>query len=367
MRILFTGGGTLGSVTPQLAVYEELHARFSLQRQSVSALWIGTKAGPEQTIVHTYQIPFVSIASGKLRRYRSIRNFFDPFLVCVGILQAAWHIWRFAPDVIMHAAGYVGVPVLVAGYLLGKKSITLQLDCEPSLSNLIGARFSSTVGVATEEQKKYFSSKKTELVGIPTRIPATPAKYQALEDLSRDIKKRLRISDDEKVVLITGGGTGATSLNDSVQECVRSLVQYAHIIHITGKGKKGNSDTLARAYPRYHPFEFPLDEMIAFEAIADVVVTRAGMGTLAELSALAKPTIIIPLPNSHQEKNARYFHSLHAALVLSHASLTPEMFEKTVRDLLLDTHEQSVLSQNMKVALPRDAAKKVADMICRLI
>ncbi len=367
MRILFTGGGTLGSVTPQLAVYEELTARYAQQGQSVEALWIGTRSGPERELIHTYHIPFISIASGKLRRYVSIRNFFDPLLILIGILQAVWHIWRFRPDIILHAAGYVGVPVVAAGSVLGKKSVTLQLDFQPSLSNLIGARFSAAVGVATQEQKQYFPSKKTVVVGIPTRVPTLAEQQAALHRMSLAIKKRLHITAGEKSVLIMGGGTGAQSLNESVEACVESLVQYAHIIHITGRGKKGNSEELARTYHRYHPFEFPSDEMIAFESLADVVVTRAGMGTLAELSALGKPTIIIPIPNTHQEKNANYFLTREAALVLSNITLTPKIFIQTVSGLLESTHAQGGLSKNMKTALPSDAAKKVADMIQKLV
>ncbi|MDP2630355.1 MAG: glycosyltransferase [Candidatus Uhrbacteria bacterium] len=363
MRIIFTGGGTLGSVTPQLVIYEELKARYALQGTSVDALWIGTGTGPEKDIVSIYHIPFVSIVAGKLRRYFSVRNFFDPFLTFAGIVQALWHIWRFRPDIIVHAAGYVGVPVLAAGYALGKKSITLQIDFQPSLSNLIGARFSSAVGIVTEKQKKYFPSQKTHIVGVPTRVPSSGEHYEELVRTQRGLRQRLGIKDGESVIMITGGGTGARSLNELVEQSISLLCECAHVIHVTGKGKEGKSEELARRHTTYHPFEFPRGEMIALEALSDVVVTRAGMGTLSELSALGKPIIIIPISKSHQEKNAEYFFSHHAALVLRQDILTPETFSKAVCGLLKDKKAREELSKSIRTVLPDNAAKRAVDMI----
>lgn len=363
MRVIFTGGGTLGSVTPQLAIYEELKAQHAARGESVDALWIGTRKGPEKDIISLHHIPFVSIVSGKLRRYVSMQNFFDPVLILVGIVQALWHIWRFRPDVIVHAAGYVGVPVLAAGYALGRKSITLQIDFYPSLSNLIGARFSSAVGVVTEDQKKYFPSRKTYIVGVPTRVPVTAQRAEELQQTCRSLRQHLGIKDGESIVMITGGGTGAQSLNELVEQSVSLLGGCAHIIHVTGKGKEGKSEALARQYAVYHPFEFPRGEMLALEALSDVVVTRAGIGTLSELSALSKPTIIIPIPRTHQEKNADYFSSHDAARVLSQDTLTPEAFSKAVCELLADKKAREELSKNIHAVLPDNAAKRAVDMM----
>ena len=363
MRILFTGGGTLGSVTPQLAIYEELKAQYAMQGVFVDALWIGTRTGPERDIVSIHHIPFVSITAGKLRRYFSIRNFYDPFLILAGIVQSVWHIWRFRPDVIVHAAGYVGVPVLAAGYALGKKCITLQIDFYPSLSNLISARFSSAVGVVTEEEKKYFPTRKTYIVGVPTRVPLTGKRYEELLQTCQNLREQFSIKKDESVILILGGGTGAQTLNELVEQSISSLVACAHVIHLTGKGKMGKSIALASAYLNYHPLEFSRDEMIALEALSDIVVTRAGMGTLAELSALSKPSIIIPIPKSHQEKDADYFSSHHAALVLPQDTVTPETFSKAVCGLVTDKRAREELSKNIHALLPDNAAKRVVDMI----
>lgn len=363
MRVMFTGGGTLGSVTPQLAIYEELKAQYTARGESVDALWIGTRTGPEKDIISLHHIPFVFIVAGKLRRYVSIRNFFDPLLILVGIVQALWHIWRFRPDIIVHAAGYVGVPVLAAGYALGKKSVTLQIDFYPSLSNLIGAHFSSAVGIVTEDQKKYFQSRKTYIVGVPTRVPASGERHEELQQTCRSLRRQLGVNDGESIVMITGGGTGAQSLNELVEQSISSLCECAHVVHVTGKDKEGKSEALAHRYASYHPFEFLRGEMIALEALSDVVVTRAGIGTLSELSALSKPTIIIPIPRTHQEKNADYFYSHHAVLVLSQDSLTPEAFSKAVCGLLADTKAREELSKNIHAVLPDNAAKRAVDMI----
>lgn len=362
MRIIFTGGGTLGSVTPLIALYEALS-------KPVQAVWIGTRSGPERELVCEYHMPFRAIFSGKLRRYLSIKNFFDPILFCIGMVQAARVISVFRPDYIIGAGGYVSVPVIWAGWLLKKKIIILQLDIQPSLTNLMTHFFAQKIALACEEQKIYFPARKSVVTGIPVRKKVHDLARQAYDREWRGpLRQAHGISDDAlPVVLIVGGGTGALSLNHCVYDALGELTRISHVVHVTGKGK-GSVPAGSYIRERYHAYEFLKEELIEYAAFADCVVTRAGMGMLSELSVLGKPTIIIPIPQSHQEKNAVYFErQKHAAIYLVQNDITAEKFVRAIQRVLKDDALRQELSQNMKLALPQDGAQNVKGLIEEVI
>lgn len=349
MKILFTGGGTLGSVTPLLAVYEELVARGCLS--APDTLWVGTRTGPERTLVEQSGIFFVPIFAGKLRWYAHWRNLCDPLLTGAGFFQALYRIAQFRPTRIVHAGSFVAVPVAWAGWLCGVPIIIIQLDLAPVLSNRVTAPLATKICIAVPETARFFNTKKTVVTGIPVRRAVTLQPHRAGE---------------KPVVYITGGGTGAESLNTLVFQSLERLVAHAEIVHALGNHKGAQSVELARRYPDYHPFEMSIREGLVAGARADVVVTRAGMGTLAELAVLGKPIIIIPLPHSPQEKNAAYVQSRGAALVLSHAETSPELFADTIRALCADVKEKERLSQNIARLFSPHAAARVADIIILL-
>lgn len=357
MKILFTGGGTLGSVTPLLALHDALSQRAKRKNTSYEPLWIGTLKGPEKDLVIKAAIPFRAIATGKFRRYFSLRNIVDPIFLLAGLFQSLFIVVSFRPDVIVNAGSFVGVSVIFAGWLSGCKSIIFQPDILPILSNRVTAPFTKCICVAIDEAKKYFPKIKTIVTGMPVRF------LGQAQEMERTIRKRLHINEGEYVIYVTGGGTGSQRINELVCQAVPALVKFAHIIHVTGKKKMGASGELEKEFGRYHPIEFTADESEAYAGMADIVVTRAGMGTLAELSVLGKPSIIVPLPNSPQEKNAEYFANQDAAVVLTQDTLTSEVFLQTLASLLDDTHLKRKLSINIAHIFSSDAAEKFADVI----
>ncbi len=361
MNILFCGGGTLGSVTPLLAVFEKMRETCLLRREPLFASWIGTRSGPERELVERAGIPFYVCTAGKVRRYVDVRTIIAPILFFAGCIQAFILILRLRPSVIMNAASFVGVPVIIAGWILRKKIIILQIDIVPSLSNLLAAPFAHLIGVAVRDEMNSFNPLKTRIVGVPVRSIKTG------DAVCEKLRASVPMDTAGPFIYITGGGTGAGSLNELVWQSLSYLEGVGHIIHVTGKDKFGQSNVLAKRFPCYHPYEFLSDTSMAFSACADIVVTRAGIGTLSELSYLGKPTIIIPLLHSQQEKNADYAFQRKAAHVLSHASLTPEMFAASIRDLLEDRAERETLSKNISTLFPQNASRAVVDLVYSLL
>lgn len=361
IRIIFTGGGTLGSVTPLLAVREFLQNTSNTKHSTAQCLWIGTHHGIEQKFLQNHSIPFIGIFSGKLRRYISWRNLFDPLFLVLGFLQSLWIIARYRPHCIIHAGGFVGVPVVWAAWLLGRKSIVLQLDIRPSFANILASPFAYRIGVACDEEVRFFPSSKTEIVGIPVRKEIFEWQKLRLQKKNRQIMfEPLGINDNEKTLFVVGGGTGAQFLNTTLWKLIPFLIRHCHIIHCVGKGKM---DGLPPPQQRYHPFEFLEKELVPYLALSDIVVTRAGMGMLSECAALAKSVILIPIPNSHQEENANFFKKKGAALVFSQQYSSLEDIRDGIITLFDNQEKRRELSENIRNIFPLNAHARVIRLI----
>lgn len=356
MKVLFAGGGTLGSVTPLLAVVEALRARGIVGIGDVA--WIGTKSGPERVLIEREGIPFASIIAAKFRRYFDFRNFIDPFLLIIGIVQAARIIVRVRPDRIVNAGSYIGVPVIIAGALLGKRCVIAQLDMRASLSNQIAAGFADQIAVANEQAGRAFSKKKTRVTGVPVRAAYHDPKKK--QNAARALRRRLNISADLPILLVLGGGTGAQWINEFVWSLLPDLTALAHVILVTGQGKGSHS---SRLMDHYTEAELLGEECMETIAGTDAVVTRAGMGTLAELAVLGKPTIIIPIPRSHQGDNAALFEREGAAIVCPQEHCGKERFLSFVRDILTDSDRRALLAKRITQVFPKDGAERLADVI----
>lgn len=292
MRILFTGGGTLGPVAPLLAVAEELADGNKL-------FWIGTARGPEAALVAKAGIPFRAIAAAKFRRYFSLWTLLDPLLFLIGLLEAIGVLITLMPDVIVGAGGYVSVPVVIAGKLLGIPSLIHQQDVLPGLANKIMAPFARAVTVAVPESAAAFDVRKTTVVGNPVR--------RAIEDVAlhhderrHDALRHFGFLGSKPIVLVTGGGSGASALNAAVDAMLDELLAVADVLHLTGLGKRGSHGI------GYVSREVATDEMPLAYAAADVVVCRAGMSTISELLVLGIPSVVTPMPHTHQEANAEF-------------------------------------------------------------
>ncbi len=378
-RILLTGGGTGGSVSPLLAIAEELKETKSPIGGLISCefLWIGTKKGPEKEMVSAElsseaselsSIRFKSIYSGKLRRYFSWRNFVDPFLILIGFFQSFFIILKWKPDLVVSAGSFVSVPVIWAAWVLRAPVLIHQQDARPGLANKLMAPFAKVVTVAFEESLKYYG-KKAVWTGNPAR--ELRIKNYACPECSFG-ELRIKNKNNMPTILVIGGGTGAAAINKLIWDGLNDLTKFCRVIHITGKKKNipNSIRQLADQIPNsdYKNYEFlNADQVAEAYAAADIVVSRAGMGALTELSYLSKSAILIPMPDSHQEDNAKIFKDKDAAIVLNQKELTPEVLTKNIKKLLDDEALRGKLRNNIKEVIKRGANESIIGIIKKFI
>lgn len=361
-KVLFTGGGTGGSVTPLLGVAEELRAREEESGDGAGPyefLWIGTNRGPEKEMVLPVGIEFIPIFSGKLRRYFSWKNFIDPFFVALGFLQSLLILRRWRPDLIIAAGGFVCAPVVWATYFLKIPVIIHQQDVRPGMANKLMAPFAKIVTVTFRKSLSDYGEKAV-WVGNPVRRDIVRSRYGV-----HDTAKKFTFSEDLPVALIMGGGTGAAAVNRIVETNIEKLISFVQVIHLTGPGKSQALWKVDEKYAsRYRRFEFlSVDRMAMAYAAADIVVSRCGLGVLTELSYLGKASILIPMPDSHQEDNARFFAEKEAAIVLDQNKLTGEILVDSIRSLLADKELRDKLRNNIRQAIRRGANEKMVKII----
>jgi len=353
-KILLTGGGTVGSVTPLLAVVDELSASAKAsarqRREDFEFLWVGTRSGPEREIMKKEKITFKKIASGKLRRYFSLRNLFTPIWILIGFIQSIFIILKFRPNWIISAGGFVSVPVVWVGWLLGRKILIHQQDVRAGLANKLMAPFARVITVTFKKSLEDYG-KKAKWTGNPSRS----GKLQVTSNKFFKLKKGL------PVVLILGGGTGAKFINDLVTDSVEELTEFCQIIHITGKGKKSKMPTSIKNYNGYEFLHY--QQMTEAYIRADIVVSRCGLSTLTELSHLGKASILFPMPHTHQIENARLFETKSAAIVLDQPVLEKTFFVEKIKELLDDKSLRDSLHNNISLVIKRGAAKKLAEIL----
>lgn len=353
----------MGSVSPLVAIYEELKSR----EANLEVLWLGTKKGPEKEFLAGYQIPFKQIVAGKLRRYLSLLNILTPFEVLIGFLQAYFIIGKFKPDIVLTAGSFVAVPVVYAAKLKKIPVVVHQQDLEIGLANKLMAKKATAVTVTFEESKSHFDPKKTFKIGNPIR--------QSVLSGSRDKGiQEFQLNSSLPTLLILGGGTGAQMINQLVLESLCQLISKYQIIHLTGKGKGISEqfkdyfsrEVLKLIAERYRGYEFLSQEIFDAMVVSDLIISRAGFSTLTELAALAKAAILIPIPG-HQEVNARYFAKYNAVKILNQKDLTGEIFIQAIDGLMGNPAERQTLSRNISQLLDKEAGKRYVDLVYKLI
>jgi UDP-N-acetylglucosamine--N-acetylmuramyl-(pentapeptide) pyrophosphoryl-undecaprenol N-acetylglucosamine transferase len=347
--VLLAGGGSGGSATPVLAVAQALRRR----ERGVEFLYVGTRDGPEAALAGAEGIPFAGVATGRLRRYWDLRNFSDPLNVVAGTLQAYQLVRRFRPHVAFAAGGFGAVPPMVAARLAGAHTVIHQQDVEPGLANRLLVPVSERITVSLATSLAHFPRRRTSVTGNPVRDAVLQAD-------PRVAFETLKLEPSVPLLVVTGGGTGALGLNRLVATAAPRLIEHCQIVHLTGRGRGVPATTDSK---RYQAIEFLVEQTPHLLAAATLVVSRAGMGTLSELAALGKPSLIVPLPGSHQWANANAFERLGAIEVADQTALTADSLADRILKLLEDGLRRAHLGQALANSMPRDAADRIASVL----
>lgn len=312
MKILLTGGGTAGHVTPHLALIPRL------QEKGYDIHYIGRKTGIEKDLIVPTGIPYYSVPSGKLRRYFDLKNFTDVFFIFFGFIKALYLIEKIQPAVVFSKGGFVSCPVVWAAWVLRIPVVTHESDITPGLANRLSIPFSKKICYSFPETAAHLSENKAVYTGIPIR-------ESLLSGNAEQGRKICGFTDAKPVIMIVGGSQGAEEINTAVRSVLDDLLKTYNLCHICGKG--GVRENL-KEKPGYAQFEYVDAEMAHLLALADVIISRAGATTLFEFLELKKPSLLIPLSmkasRGDQILNAQSFEKQGFSIVLPSEELTAD-------------------------------------------
>jgi UDP-N-acetylglucosamine--N-acetylmuramyl-(pentapeptide) pyrophosphoryl-undecaprenol N-acetylglucosamine transferase len=338
-HILLTGGGTLGPVTPLLAIYDEWKRQDPRTRFS----WIGTPAGPEKSFLTVYpDIAFYALFAPKLSRHQKWKWPLLPLLFLVSLIWSYIHLRNLRPDIIYTVGGYVSVPIFLIGRLMGIPLWVHQLDVEPGLANKIMAKFAVRVTTTFEESAR--AMRGVCLGGM----------VRAMHGESEHAYAHFNLDAEKPTVLMIGGGTGATQLNDAMLAIKEDVLPLANIIHSFGRGKMPSG---VHSSFGYYATELLTDDLADAYAAADVLIARGGLGTLLEAIAWKKPVLVVPIEGSHQEANARIIAEAAAGHVLTR--MTPQLLLNNIRKVFERRLEREAMARNMGNLIPLGAERKI--------
>ena len=368
MKILFTGGGTGGHIFPIVAISREI--RKICPEKKIEFFYIGPRDEFGEIFLSQEGIKVKKILAGKIRRYFDAKSFFENltdllFKIPIGILQAFFYIFFLAPDLIFSKGGFGSIPAVLSGKLLGVPIFLHESDAIPGMANRFLAGFSLEIFVSFPKTP-YFLEEKMILVGNPIR-------QEILEGEKEEAKTFFKLSGEKPVILILGGSQGAQRINDKILEILPEILKDFELIHQCGE----KNDEEVRAEEKititkdlekyYHLFPFLKEEELKMAyAASDLVVSRAGSGSIFEISALGKPSILIPLPEAaqnHQLKNAYTYAENGAAIILEEENFTPHFFLEKLKYLISQPEALEKMGRAAKEFSRPEATRIIAGYI----
>ena len=333
-KIVLTGGGTAGHVTPNIALLPKL------RELGYEIHYIGSYDGIEKKLIADFDIPYYGISTGKLRRYFDVKNFTDPFRVVKGFAEAKKILKQIKPDIVFSKGGFVSVPVVRAAASLKIPCIIHESDMTPGLANKLCIPVATKVCCNFPETLQNLPADKAVLTGSPIRGELTKGNKIAGLDLCG-------FSANQPVIMVIGGSLGAANVNKAVRDALPALLKDFQVVHLCGQGKV---DNLLLNTKGYKQFEYVKAELKDLFAMADVVISRAGANAICELLALKKPNLLIPLVSGSrgdQILNAKSFEAQGFSMVLSEDDITETALTDKVHELFftrqtyVDTMEKS--------------------------
>lgn len=372
-RVLITGGGTGGHLYPLVSVVTELQILAAQEEINLEVRYLGV-VGPYEGLLRENGIHPDWIFSSKLRRYFSLANFIDGPKFIISFFQALWKVFHFMPNVLFTKGGPGALAVVLAARLYRIPVVVHESDTVPGISNLVTAKYAKIITTSFASTAQYFGGREVILVGNPVRRylfgdPLTQSKAKAF----------LGFNPNALLVLVLGGSQGAVRINDFILDNLSGLLQITQIFHQTGRANYnsvvGEAAVVGRELPeemkrRYKAIDYLEKDMhIALEA-ADLVISRAGSGSIFETAAFGKPSLLIPLPegvsNTHQENNAREYSAAGAAFIIEEANFLPNLFLDELKNVLTNPTRLAAMSEAAKKFARPDAALKLAQIIMRV-
>ena len=347
-RIILTGGGTAGHVTPNIALLPGLKAL------GYDIHYIGSYNGIEKELIEQFGIPYHGISSGKLRRYFSMQNFTDPFRVLKGFGEAKKIIKTLKPDVIFSKGGFVSVPVVVAGKQCRVPTIIHESDMTPGLANKLAIPSASKVCCNFPETLEHLPKEKAVLTGSPIRQELLSGNREAALEFCG-------LTPDKPVILIVGGSLGSVIVNNAIREVLPELLKDFHVVHLCGKGKVDESLKDLKGYVQ---FEYIKNELKDLFALSDIVISRAGANAICEIMALHIPNLLIPLSakasRGDQILNARSFERQGFSVVLEEEAMNHDSLLAAIQKLY---KEKDAYIEAMKQSSQQDSINTILGLI----
>ncbi|MDR2524532.1 MAG: UDP-N-acetylglucosamine--N-acetylmuramyl-(pentapeptide) pyrophosphoryl-undecaprenol N-acetylglucosamine transferase [Candidatus Nomurabacteria bacterium] len=386
MKILCVGGGSGGHITPVAAVTSEILKQ--APDAEIHFITDGKFFDEAVKLFESENITVSKILAGKFRRYANMKwhyhfqhifksyipNIIDAFKIIIGILQSWSRIVTFRPDVVFIKGGYVGLPVGIAAALLYPRPpiILHDSDASPGLTNRVLSRYATKIATGMPTKFYHYDSVRTVFVGIPIRAELKPVSKSERVKL----KQVLGFDGERPLILAMGGGQGSLTINQAILDSYENIKGRTDVLLVTGSDKFDDVKSVMAAHHRkfigLNIRPYLRNEMLVAEQAADIVVTRAGATTMAELALIDAATIVIPSPylaSDHQTKNARVFADANAAIVLSEKDVRAN--QKTLPDalnqLLDDKDLRKSLGENLRQFAQPDAARRMAEIIIEAV
>ncbi len=350
-RIVLTGGGTAGHVTPNMAIIP------TLKEKNYDIHYIGSYNGIEKKLIEEMGIPYHGISTGKLRRYFDLKNLSDPFRVIKGFSEAKKLMKELKPDVVFSKGGFVAVPVVLAAKSKKIPCIIHESDMTPGLANKIAIPNASKVCCNFPETLEKLPEGKAVVTG-------TPIRKELFNGNAAEAMTFCGFKEVRPTLLIMGGSTGSVKVNESIWSCLDTLTKTYNIIHLCGKDKVNEK---YNDVPNYIQFEYVKQELSNILALADIVVSRAGANAICELLALRKPSVLIPLSlnasRGDQILNAKSFDKSGYAKLLLEEDVTDTSLLEAINEVYKNRDNYI---KNMELSTKSDAITLITDMIDEL-
>ncbi|MBL7142561.1 MAG: undecaprenyldiphospho-muramoylpentapeptide beta-N-acetylglucosaminyltransferase [Candidatus Pacebacteria bacterium] len=372
MKILFAGGGTAGHIIPIVAIAREL--RKIRPQNNLKLFFIGPQDDFGYVLLSQENIKVKTVFAGKIRRYldwkTALQNFVDVCIkIPIGIIQSFFHIFFMSPDLVFSKGGFGSIPVVIAAKMLFVPVFLHESDVTPGAANKFLSDLTFKIFVSFPKTE-YFPRGKMVLVGNPTR-------KELMDSPKEEAKKFFNLNSNKPVILILGGSQGSQRINDGILDILPQLLKDFELIHQCGESNYQTTRAESKAVmkteeePFYHLFPFLKEpELRRAYAVADLIISRAGAGSIFEIAAVAKPSILIPLSEAaqnHQIKNAYSYQENGACLVIEENNFTPSLFLEKLKTLFTNQEKLKRMAEKAKAFSKIEAAKTIANYLSQYL